>query len=116
LSIFLYFNLQLLSSNSFAQAYGFVDEVFFDNLIISAGLTFDAYGKMYVWEKSWKVFIVENGITYTKPIIDISEEVSDYGDHGLNCFALDPNFLKNGYLCLMYVAKIKHVLNFGKPD
>jgi hypothetical protein len=52
LSIFLYFNLQLLSSNSFAQAYGFVDEVFFDNLIISAGLTFDAYGKMYVWEKS----------------------------------------------------------------
>jgi hypothetical protein len=48
----LYFNLQLLSSNSFAQAYGFVDEVFFDNLIISAGLTFDACGKMYVWEKS----------------------------------------------------------------
>ena len=32
-----------------------------------------------------------------KPIIDISEEVLDFGDHGLNGLALDPDFLKNGY-------------------
>jgi hypothetical protein len=71
---------------------------------------------MYVWEKSGKVFIVENGVKSTKPIIDISEEVLDYGDHGLNGFALNPDFLENGYVYLMYTAKRIHVLNFGKPD
>lgn len=116
LFVFLCFNLQLPSINSFAQPSGFVDEIISDNWIIPAGLTFDANGKMYVWEKSGKVFIVENGVKSTKPIIDISEEVLDYGDHGLNGFALDPDFLKNGYVYLMYTAKRNYVLNFGKPD
>jgi hypothetical protein len=49
------FNLQLLSINSFAQPSGIVDEIIFDNLIIFAGLTFEAKEKMYVWEKNRKV-------------------------------------------------------------
>jgi glucose/arabinose dehydrogenase len=116
LSVFLFFNLHILAINSFAQPSGFIDEVISDNWIIPAGLTFDANGRMYVWEKSGKVFIVENGVKSAKPIIDISEEVLDYGDHGLNGLALDPDFLKNGYVYLMYAAKRNHVLNFGKHD
>ncbi|GGD43152.1 hypothetical protein GCM10011514_03860 [Emticicia aquatilis] len=108
--------LLLFNFNTFAQPSGFIDEVISDNWTIPSGLTFDANGRMYVWEKSGKVFIVENGVKSTKPIIDISEEVLDYGDHGLNGFALDPDFLKNGYVYLMYAAKRHHVLNFGKPD
>jgi glucose/arabinose dehydrogenase len=116
LSVFLFFNLHILPINSFAQPSGFIDEVISDNWIIPAGLTFDANGRMYVWEKSGKVFVVENGVKSAKPIIDISEEVLDYGDHGLNGLALDPDFLKNGYVYLMYAAKRNHVLNFGKHD
>lgn len=106
----------LAFSNTFAQPSGFIDEVISDNWTIPTGLTFDANGRMFVWEKSGKVFIVENGKKQANPIIDISEEVLDYGDHGLNGFALDPDFLKNGYVYLMYVAKRHHVLNFGKPS
>ncbi len=110
LTIFLLF----FYSKSQAQPSGFFDEVISSDWKIPTGLTFDANGRMYVWEKSGKVFIVENGIKQANPIIDISEEVLDYGDHGLNGFALDPDFLKNGYIYLMYVAKLHHVLNFGK--
>ena len=116
LLVFGCFILQLFHFNSFAQPSGFIDEAISENWTIPTGLTFDANGRMYVWEKSGKVFIVENGVKSTKPIIDISEEVLDYGDHGLNGFALDPDFLKNGYVYLMYAAKRYHVLNFGKPD
>ena len=107
--------LQFIYSNSFAQPSGFIDETISENWTIPTGLTFDDNGRMFVWEKSGKVFMVENGIKSAQPIIDISEEVLDYGDHGLNGFALDPNFLKNGYVYLMYAAKRNHVLNFGKP-
>lgn len=110
--IFLFFSF--FSSN--AQPSGFIDELISDNWTVPTGLTFDENGKMYVWEKSGKVFIVENGIKQANPLIDISEEVLDYNDHGLNGFTLDPNFLKNGYIYLMYVAKRHHVLNFGKSS
>ena len=116
LFVFGCFILQLFHFKAFAQPSGFIDEVISENWTIPTGLTFDANGRMYVWEKSGKVYIVENGVKSTKPIIDISEEVLDYGDHGLNGLALDPDFLKNGYVYLMYAAKRHHVLNFGKPD
>lgn len=111
----IYFFVQLSYVITFAQPSGFIDEVISENWTIPTGLTFDANGRMYVWEKGGKVYIVENGVKSSKPIIDISEEVLNYGDHGLNGFALDPNFLKNGYVYLMYAAKRNHVLNFGTP-
>ncbi len=108
--------LLFFSLKSQAQPAGFIDEVISTNWKVPVGLTFDANGRMYVWEKAGKVFIVENGVKQANPVIDISEEVLDYADHGLNAFVLDPDFLKNGYVYLMFVAKRSHVLNFGKPD
>ncbi len=108
--------LILFYSESQSQPSGFIDEVISNEWKVPTGLTFDANGRMYVWEKSGKVFIVENGIKQDSAIIDISEEVLDYGDHGLNGFALDPEFQKNGYVYLMYVAKRHHVLFFGKAE
>ncbi|CAH0995897.1 hypothetical protein EMA8858_02025 [Emticicia aquatica] len=116
LRISLFLHVLFLSNNVFAQPSGFIDEVITDKFNTPTGLTFDANGRMYVWEKSGKVFIVENGEKSINPIIDISLEVLDYGDHGLNGFVLDPDFLKNGYVYLMYVVKRHHVLNFGKPS
>ena len=107
--------LTLTYFRNYAQPSGFIDEAIANEWKVPVGLTFDANGRMYVWEKSGKVFVVENGIKQPTPIIDITEEVLDYGDHGLNGFALDPDFLKNGYVYLMFVAKRHHVLNFGKP-
>ncbi|MBA4853219.1 PQQ-dependent sugar dehydrogenase [Emticicia sp. BO119] len=100
---------------SFAQPTGFVDEQISDHWNIPVGLTFDKQGRMYVWEKAGKIFMVENGVKNPVPIIDISKEVLDFNDHGLNGVALDPDFLNNGYIYLLYAVKRHHVLYFGTP-
>lgn len=81
------------------------------------GLTFDDNGQMYVWEKSGKVFIVDtNGTKQTHPLIDISEEVGDWRDHGLLGFTLDSEFLTNGYFYLLYAVDNYHLFNYDSPN
>ncbi len=77
------------------------------------GITFDANGRWYVWEKRGKVWIVENGIRRSQPLVDISAEVGNWRDHGCLGFALDPNFLINGRVYLMYTVDRHHLMNFG---
>ena len=47
---------------------------------------------MFVWEKAGRVYIVENGVRHSIPLIDIREEVGNWRDFGLIGFALDPDF------------------------
>jgi glucose/arabinose dehydrogenase/chitodextrinase len=77
------------------------------------GFTFDANGRWYVWEKGGKVWIVENGVRLPSPLIDISAEVGNWRDHGCLGFTLDPNFLSNGRIYLMYAVDRHHLMNFG---
>ena len=79
------------------------------------GATWDANGRMYVWERAGKVWIVENGVRLTPALIDISAEVGGWRDHGLLGFTLDPNFLTNGRIYLMYAVDRHHLMNFGVP-
>lgn len=79
------------------------------------GATFDANGRLYVWEKSGKVWIVQNGVRLPAPLIDISEEVGNWRDHGCLGFALDPEFLVNGRIYLMYMVDRHHLMHFGTP-
>ncbi len=76
------------------------------------GATWDANGRMYVWEKRGTVQIVVGG-TVTGTLIDISAEVGGWRDHGLLGFALDPAFLSNGYIYLLYVVDRHHLMNYG---
>ena len=76
--------LILCSQVLFAQPPGFVDELFSDDFEVPTGITFDKKGQMYVWEKSGKVFQVNKKNGVKKQVLDISEEVFDYLDHGLN--------------------------------
>jgi len=99
-----------------AQPTGFSDELVIDGWSQAVGVAFDANGKMYVWEKGGRVWTVENGVRATEPLIDISEEVGNWRDFGLVGFALDPNFLNNGYIYLWYVVDRHHLLNFGTPN
>ncbi len=100
----------------FAQPNGFSDELVIDGWSQAVGVTFDENGRMYVWEKGGKVWAVENGVKTSEPLIDISEEVGNWRDFGLIGFALDPNFLNNGYIYLWYVVDRHHLLNFGTPN
>ncbi|HNA32436.1 MAG TPA: PQQ-dependent sugar dehydrogenase, partial [Flavobacteriales bacterium] len=77
------------------------------------GFTFDANGRWYVWERGGKVWIVENGVKLSPPLIDLSAEVGGWRDHGLLGFTLDPDFLTNGKIYLMYAVDRHHLMNFG---
>ncbi|CAM3675037.1 PQQ-dependent sugar dehydrogenase [Pontibacter korlensis] len=99
----------------FAQPDGFVEEQVGGEWDAAVGLTFSDNGeRMYVWEKAGKVWILENGEKLEEPLLDISEEVGNWGDHGLLGFTLDPNFESNGFIYLLYVVDRHHLMNYGK--
>ncbi|MBI3852835.1 MAG: PQQ-dependent sugar dehydrogenase [Verrucomicrobia bacterium] len=82
----------------------------------AVGLTVAPDGRMFVWERAGRVWIVENGTNkLAQPLIDINDEVAGYRDFGLLGFALDPNFHTNGYIYLMYVVDHYHLVNSGLP-
>src|SRR5437667_228776 len=49
----------------------------------AVGLTFSAEGQMFVWERAGRVWVVEDGVKQSPPVLDISEEVGAWKDHGL---------------------------------
>lgn len=77
------------------------------------GATWDANGRLYVWEKRGMVWIVENGVRLPNPLLNISDEVGNWRDHGFLGFALDPAFLSNGRIYCMYAVDRHHLMNHG---
>ncbi|NDK55863.1 PQQ-dependent sugar dehydrogenase [Pontibacter fetidus] len=116
-SCFLFLVGSTISNTATAQPSGFVVEDIGGAWNAAVGLTFSKDGKrMYVWEKGGKVWIVENGEKLPTPLVDITEEVADWGDHGLLGFAIDPNFDSNGYIYLYYAVDRHHLMNFGTAN
>ena len=79
----------------------------FDGLV---GLTFDAQDRMYAWERSGKVWLIENGIKAEEAFFDISHEVGNYSDSGFLGFVLDPDYEQNGYFYGFYLVDSYHLL------
>ena len=77
-------------------------------------MTFENNGRMYVWERTGRVWFMEPNTSPTL-LLDISEEVGAWNDHGMLGFALDPNFRVNGYIYVLYVVDRYYLLNFGQP-
>lgn len=92
---------------------GFNDALVMGGWSGPVGATWDANDRMYVWEKRGRVWIVENGVRLASPLVNIEQEVGNWGDHGMLGFALDPNFTSNGYVYLMYVVDRHYLLYFG---
>ncbi len=95
----------------------FFDQIIHDDWNRPMGMTFDEQSNLYVWEKSGKVFIIDTlDQKLENPLIDISEEVGDWRDHGLLGFALDPSFRDNGFFYLLYAVDRHHLFEFGTPS
>ena len=107
--------LLVLGQRTVAQSVpaGFSDQLVMSGFNAPVGFTFDANGRMYVWEKAGRVWIVENGVKLSPALLDISEEVGDWRDHGFLGFTLDPDFLTNGRMYMMYAVDRHHLMNFG---
>jgi glucose/arabinose dehydrogenase len=109
-------NLTAIGGFSANLPSGFTEEPIGGNWVAPVGLTFAPDGRMFVWEKGGEVWIVENGIKLAQPLIDIHDEVGNWGDFGLLGFALDPNFLSNGFIYLSYVVDHHHLINYGTAN
>lgn len=71
---------------------GFGEEIVFDDFSYPAGILFGNEDVSYVYELDGKVWSIDNGQISESPLIDISEEVGFWADHGLISAALDPDF------------------------
>jgi glucose/arabinose dehydrogenase len=97
------------------QPVGFQDNEFQGGFDQANGVTFDAAGRAYVWEKGGKVKCrTLDGVWHE--ILDISEEINIATDSGLKGFALHPNFLSNGFIYLLYEVDRHHLMNFGTAN
>lgn len=97
-------------------AEGFYDEAFSSSFTLPIGIRFDSKGNSFVWEKSGKLYLLNSSEKEKNLILDISEEVGSWGDHGFTGFALDPNFSINGYIYAAYTVDRYYLLNYDKPD
>lgn len=116
--------LVLLSScyYSLIQAQTIIPDDFYDSLVDDSwnqavGFTFDAQGNLFLWEKAGVLHrIPDTGVKPATPLLDISEEVASYIDHGLLGFALDPNFQQNGFIYTLYIVDRHYWEFFGTPQ
>ncbi|MDX1907802.1 MAG: PKD domain-containing protein [Bacteroidia bacterium] len=106
----------LSTTRVWAQPAGFSDQLLLGGWNAAVGLTFDENGTIYVWEKGGRAYIVQNGVKRPTPVINISDEVGDWRDFGMVGFALDPNYLVNGYIYMLYVVDRHHLLYAGTPQ
>ena len=82
----------------------------------AVGVAFDGGGRMFVWERAGRVWFKDPADAGFTQLLDISEEVGDWGDYGCLGFAVDPNFRVNGYIYLLYTVDRHHLLYFGTPS
>src|SRR5690349_3379868 len=90
------------------------------NLPLGTAFTKDGQ-KLFVREKDGRVYVCNldasgNYIKQSTPVLDISEEVANWCDHGLMGFALDPNYLSNGLIYLLYVVDRHYLIYYGTPS
>ncbi len=96
---------------------GFFHEVIEHEVSNPLGIEFDHNGQGYVFSKDGKVYIMTlNGKITSEPVLDISEEVAAYADHGLTSLALAPDFETSGDIYLAYVVDRHHLLYFGTAE
>jgi glucose/arabinose dehydrogenase len=117
-----FFLISFLTLPIFAQLpNGFTDVKVQSGYTSPMGVIFSKNGqKMFIWEKAGVLWTSNwNGTTYVKqttPTLDLSEEVGNWRDFGLESVALDPNFDANGLIYFFYQVDRHHLLYFGTPQ
>lgn len=81
------------------------------------GLKFDHLGNALIFAKAGLIYAMNSdGDLQTGLVLDISEEVTDWGDHGLVSIILDPDFETNRYIYLYYTLDRHHMLHYGTSE
>ncbi|MEO8146159.1 MAG: PQQ-dependent sugar dehydrogenase [Bacteroidia bacterium] len=116
LTVILFFVFAISSAQSYLPP-GFIDSFVSNNWNSIVCFKFDGNGQMYACEKRGKIWVVDtSGVKQTTPLLDITEEVGNWGDNGFTGFCLDPDFLNNGYMYLFYTVDRHYLLYYGTPQ
>jgi PKD repeat protein len=67
-------------------------------------LVFAPDGRLFVGEKSGRVYIVQNDTKLATPFIDLEWDVLNHHDRGLLGMAIDPDFANTGYVYFLYTC------------
>lgn len=97
--------LNFNTSNAQDLPSGFVSETIVNHNAGLIGIEFDSLGRAYTFEKSGKLWFIKNDNISSTPFLDISFKTAECCESGLQGFALDPQYLQNGYIYLAYVLK-----------
>ncbi len=84
---------------------GFTEGVVAGGLTFPTDFAFLPDGRLLVAEKHGIVRIFENGRALTRPFVDLSSRVDTDGYRGLLAVQVDPEFVTNHYVYLLYVRK-----------
>ena len=82
----------------------------------AVGVTFEATGRMYVWERGGRVWFKDPTDPTFTVLLDIREEVMPFLDQGMLGFALDPAFRQNGRFYVCYAVDRHYLLYYGTPS
>lgn len=77
-------------------------EIIAFNLIVPWSIDISKEGKLYVTERIGRIWIMEDGKFLPEPLITLDTPFISQGEGGLMGIALDPNFLTNHYIYIMY--------------
>ncbi len=69
-------------------------------------------GRLFVAEQRGVVWVIEDGVRLEPPFIDLQDEINGSFERGLLGIEVDPDFLTNGWVYLLYVVDPE----FGEPD
>jgi glucose/arabinose dehydrogenase len=101
-----------------SQSYpdGFQIETVSTDIEAPAGMVHAENGISYVWELSGKIWTMENGVVNAEPLLDISDQVGYWHDHGMMSMVLDPDFMANGRFYILYVVDRHYLMNQGTEE
>jgi hypothetical protein len=95
---------------------GFVVETVAEDIEGVVGIRIVNDSTSFLWTLRGEVLVLQNSQVLENSIIDISEEVAQFSDHGMAGLVLDPLFNVNGYIYLLYTADSYYMLHSQSED